>query len=610
MKISAPKHTLLGAMLAGFLALASCGSEDDEKTAPVETKPLTEPTQSPMGAALIISTKGEVLVFGQGRSDSREQSFEDGRIPQPKEAINPGSRITTGKDAEVTLLLSNGASATLGPDSDLLIDSFEQQEFEGSNEKVEALEEEVSSSKIKLELDVGELIFKVKKLKKSSSLEISTSLGVAGVRGTQFKVEADQDAVAVAVLSGSVEFVDSKQTTMAIGKQSRMTATKDDPPEQGALPPADHKRIELANMIASKRIAPFTLRKLNAAYQEVNRKQARYDPKTRLEQLLAAGGKESTEVAVKRGLDWLKANQDKDGSWGAQAKDDQGKLKPTDKNAMTGMALLCFLGHGELQDSPDYGATVRKALQFLASSSPLGTNLAKGNTGCYSHAIRTEAICAAYAMTRLKKLEPWAKTAAETIVKGQNESGGWAYGYSKGRTAHVDLSVTGWNVDALKAAALGGLDVNGLDEAMDKAIAYVKRCQDETGKFAYKELRPNSAIGGKASLTGMGVWCLQNWKNARSPEAFKGLDWIIANQAKEWAQVNPYEWHRSAQACFMTRGMSGAQKYWESWNQEFQDIVVDSQNPDGTWPPAAHFHGDLDLFRTTMSIRMLEVYYR
>ena len=76
---------------------------------------------------------------------------------------------------------------------------------------------------------------------------------------------------------------------------------------------------------------------------------------------------------------------------------------------------------------------------------------------------------------------------SEHIIKGQNESGGWAYGYGKGPVVHTDLSVTGWNIQALKAAALTGISIDGLDEAMDKAIAYTKRCQDKTGKFAYKE---------------------------------------------------------------------------------------------------------------------------
>ena len=102
------------------------------------------------------------------------------------------------------------------------------------------------------------------------------------------------------------------------------------------------------------------------------------------------------------------------------------------------------------------------------------------------------------------------QTGHGVIIKGQNESGGWAYGY-EGPVAHTDLSVTGWNIQALKAAALTGISIDGLDEAMDKAIAYAKRSKDKSGKFAYKE-----GTNGKPSLTGAGVLCLQIWK-MRSP---------------------------------------------------------------------------------------------
>ena len=331
--------------------------------------------------------------------------------------------------------------------------------------------------------------------------------------------------------------------------------------------------------------------------------QQRCDPKKRIERLRSGGGKDMTEAAIMRGLNWLKATQDEDGGWGNKDKDDQGNPVKTDRNSMTGMALLSFLGHCELQDSPTFGPTVQKGIDFITSTPP--DPLIDGGKGSYSHPIRAYALAEAYTMTKIPKLKEYAKRAAEHVVKGQNESGGWAYGYGKGPVAHTDLSVTGWNIQALKAAALTGIPIDGLDEAMDKAVAYTKRCQDKSGKFAYKE-----GSGGKPSLTGTGVLCLQIWKNASSKEAQLGLDWIIANQAKEWKQLNVYEWYYHAQACFQATGVSGGSKYWRSWNKDFQKIVCGAQASDGHWPHGKHFHGDTDIYRTTMTILMLEVYYR
>ena len=78
-----------------------------------------------------------------------------------------------------------------------------------------------------------------------------------------------------------------------------------------------------------------------------------------------------TEAAIVKGLKWLQTMQDPEGSWGGKDKDDKGEIQSqTDKNAMTGMALLCYLGHCELQDSPDFGPTVRKAIDFITSTTP------------------------------------------------------------------------------------------------------------------------------------------------------------------------------------------------------------------------------------------------
>ena len=331
--------------------------------------------------------------------------------------------------------------------------------------------------------------------------------------------------------------------------------------------------------------------------------QQRCDPKKRIERLRSGGGKDMTEAAIMKGLNWLKSVQDEDGGWGNKDKDDQGNPKKTDRNAMTGMALLAFLGHCELQDSPTFGPTVQKGIDFITSTPP--DPAINGGSGSYSHPIRAYALCEAYTMTKIPKLKEYAKRAAEHVINGQNESGGWAYGYGKGPVAHTDLSVTGWNIQALKAAALTGISIDGLDESMDKAIAYTKRCQDKSGKFAYKE-----GTGGKPSLTGTGVLCLQIWKNANSKEAQLGLDWIIANQKKEWKQINVYEWYYHAQACFQATGVSGGSTFWREWNKNFQQVVVKAQADDGHWPHGKHFHGDTDLYRTTMSILMLEVYYR
>jgi hypothetical protein len=74
----------------------------------------------------------------------------------------------------------------------------------------------------------------------------------------------------------------------------------------------------------------------------------------RAAQMMKNNGKEKSEKAVMAGLRWLKQHQNEDGSWA-----------PENRPSMTGFAILCYLGHGELPDSPEFGPTVKKGLDWL-----------------------------------------------------------------------------------------------------------------------------------------------------------------------------------------------------------------------------------------------------
>ncbi len=68
------------------------------------------------------------------------------------------------------------------------------------------------------------------------------------------------------------------------------------------------------------------------------------------------GGSVKTEQAVLAALRWLKANQKSDGSW-------PGPNNP----AVSALAVLAFLGHGENADSEEFGLTVQNGIQYLVS---------------------------------------------------------------------------------------------------------------------------------------------------------------------------------------------------------------------------------------------------
>lgn len=318
------------------------------------------------------------------------------------------------------------------------------------------------------------------------------------------------------------------------------------------------------------------------------------------------GGKEKAEKAVMAGLRWLKQHQAEDGSW-----------SPANKPAMTGLAVLCFLGHGELPDSPEFGPTVKRGLDWLLTTGTktqgkMGTGGSlSGGPAVYEHAIATYAMGEYYTMTKDDRFVDLLRNAVGFIVEGQAPDGGWQYGFAKGPNS--DTSVSGWQIQALKAAHLTGLNISGVDEALDKAMLNLKRVQGDKGGFGYRTKED------RYSLAGVGVLCTYFWKQDKDASVRKGIDFILQQTEKDKPvkykseHGDLYAWYYHTQACLMFGGSA-----WTKWNRWFQDEICDNQGTDGSWPPIpgkspgpqTQADGAGPFYRTTLSVLMLEVFYR
>jgi hypothetical protein len=315
------------------------------------------------------------------------------------------------------------------------------------------------------------------------------------------------------------------------------------------------------------------------------------------------GMKPKSEQAVLRGLLWLAAHQNEDGSWG-----------DSNKAAMTGFGVLCFLGHGELQDSPQFGATVGKALTWIFENGALNEgrlHMAKAFTsqGVYEHAICAYALGEYYTMTRDQRVVPLLKLAVMHIIDGQGPGGGWMYAYDKSAD---DLSVSGWQIQALKAAHLGQLQIAGVDKALTQAVAYLERVKGPNDGYGYR------GPSDEYSLTGVGILCQLFWKSERG-DLRKSMAWLLAETEKskpvkyKERSADLYAWYYHTQACLMFGGEA-----WTKWNAWFQDEICDVQEPDGSWPiPGGNAIGPQNadtltgaVYRTSLCVLMLEVFYR
>ena len=308
------------------------------------------------------------------------------------------------------------------------------------------------------------------------------------------------------------------------------------------------------------------------------------------------GGTTNSEKAVMAALHWLKARQFPDGSWAGQ-----------DPAAMTGLALLAYLAHGELPGSPEFGHTIRAGLDhLLARQGPEGAF----SKNVYAHAIATYAICEAYTLTRVVSLREPMNKAVRIIVASQQPGGGYDYDYQLG-TGRFDTSVTGWQIQALKAARLAGVDPNVVEPALARCAGFLKTqafARDGSG-FVYTGTPGMApASGATRSMTAVGTLCLDMLQEQRAPQARAGLK-ALEKAEFTWPangdKAPVYGGYYLAQVKFQ----QGNKQAWKRWNEAFQHTLLLHQGADGHWEGGDYDRGT-HVYTTTLCTLMLEVYYR
>jgi hypothetical protein len=163
-----------------------------------------EPADAPMKNGIIVLTafEGDVKISSS--------SSDETQVPSKGAILKQGQVITTGPKAKASLAFENGIVMEVAPSSKFLIQEFQQAPWDVAPEKLAEMKSEPSKSKTTGFLEYGDIITGVKKLKPGSSLEVSTPLGTAGIRGTDFKTSAVKNsdgtpkAFTVGVATGEV----------------------------------------------------------------------------------------------------------------------------------------------------------------------------------------------------------------------------------------------------------------------------------------------------------------------------------------------------------------------------------------------------------------------
>jgi hypothetical protein len=358
------------------------------------------------------------------------------------------------------------------------------------------------------------------------------------------------------------------------------------------------------------------------------------------------GGSKGSEGAVEASLRWFKRHQSPGGNWEADkyyqnctegAKCEPGKLAEGDTNvAMTGYAVLCFLGAGYDHKTPNkYKAVVKKGVDWLVSQQKNDGLIGSRN---YEHPIAVMALAEAYAMTADPELRGPSQKGIDIVLARQNQDkekgpegyiGGLGWDYVK-PTARNDSSVTGWNVMALKSALAGGLNVGkGMDgskewlerhwKASNSAkVGDWKEWKDITAydksRFAYCWNTGEPGVEEKSGTgrESIGLVCGIFLGHLNGDPMVESLaNTVMEKQMPRTYPTNTYYMYYNTMAIFQMGG-----DRWTKWNGTVRDMLVGAQAKtndcfDGSWDPANSGVSAMSrVLSTAYCTLCLEVYYR
>lgn len=300
------------------------------------------------------------------------------------------------------------------------------------------------------------------------------------------------------------------------------------------------------------------------------------------------------DAAVDRGLKFLATQQQDDGSFG------EGRYG---RNvAVTALACLAFMADGNLPGRAEHGEVVTKGLEYvLANSTESGLIASDAANGpMYGHGFATLFLGEIYGMTApggdqalADRVHDALVRAVHLIEKTQNEQGGWRYNPVP---YDADISVTICQVMALRSARNAGLEV--AKSTIDRAVQYVRQCQNPDGGFKYQLESgtsgwPRSAAG-VASLYYAGIY--------EDNAIDRGIEYL-KREALPGASAAPrahyyYGHYYAVQAMYLAGG-----EPWGTWWPAIRLELLESQGADGSWEDRSVGNS----YATAMSLIILQM---
>jgi hypothetical protein len=296
---------------------------------------------------------------------------------------------------------------------------------------------------------------------------------------------------------------------------------------------------------------------------------------------------------VSRGLAALARTQNADGSWG--------ETQFGRTVAVTALSCIALMADGNVPGRGAYGEHVSKGLDYILANVNENGLIAtpSANSPMYGHGFATLFLGEVYGMSgagddpRSERVHSALARASRLIQQTQNDEGGWRYNPVP---FDADVSVTICQIMGLRAARNAGLEIP--KAVIDRAVEYVRACQNPDGGFRYQAMTGPSAwprsAAGVASLQYAGIYQDRAIDSGLSYLFDNALPGRGDNQAIHYFYGHYY----AVQACFLAGGRT-----WERWWPAIRRELLASQQGDGRWldPSAGDDYG------TSMALIILQM---
>ncbi|MCH9653177.1 MAG: terpene cyclase/mutase family protein [Planctomycetes bacterium] len=310
--------------------------------------------------------------------------------------------------------------------------------------------------------------------------------------------------------------------------------------------------------------------------------------------------KQQLDTGIQKAVQFLSKSQQPSGAWSFNSYGES--------TAATSLAIMAFMAAGYVPEEGPYGDQINKGIDWvLAHQADNGLIVHHKSHGpMYSHGISTLMLAEVAGMLkgeREKKCRAVLTRAIKLIVSAQNvakdkrNAGGWRYNQT---SKDSDLSVTGWQLLALRAAKNIGCDISA--DHIEKAVAYVRRCRGRNNVgFAYQ---PGGAPS--ATRTGTGILALEICGKHHTRDALEAGDYLVQRP------INPDEFYYFYGAYYCSIGMfQMGGEYWKKTRAAIIPQLLQMQKHDGSWLATKGSEKEAGkVYATSLAVLALAVEYQ